>query len=343
MLSLDFHFCCVILLCLSVIHKSFGEIPTYNCKEDGKTVCDLLNVRQNASQKHFKIIPHRDVSLITTVYFRNSNMEILTEDACDALPYVETFWAENAGLTSIDGNALTKCTKLQNVFLHENSLVSLPLGLFDTNFGLEAVQLQRNKLTEIDGNLFKNNPNLMEIYFHKNMLEKFSFSAELPVMRDLGMINLNDNLLSDIDVEMFIEKCPNLKEMRLDNNIFPCDRQEQIKKALKNVYHWLGKCTTFILVPETTDIDLTTTDSDDFESTSEMPMTTLEDEIVPDFMEIVTKFFNKLSTSTLIIVIAGSFLAIFIFGMIFGCLVKKFWSKSGEKAWKNSPKNNNPI
>lgn len=240
------YFYCAIFCYFFVFHKTYGQNPTYQCKEElWRFLCILSNINQTSAQKHFKVIPHRDVSQITSVEFINSKMEVLTANICDALPNLQVLnLLPNLGLTSIDENAFSKCTKLGAVDLRGNSLTTLPSGVFDSNVDLQVVWLQNNKLTEIDGNLFKHNPNLGRIYLNNNKLQEFSFSTEMPVMTKMEKIDLSNNELSDVDIETLLEKCPNLKEIKLDGNNFSCDRQLQIIDALKakNVVYDITQC-----------------------------------------------------------------------------------------------------
>lgn len=226
-----------------MVQQSFGQIPSYKCTAIGydEKICKLSNVNQTSSQKNFKVISHRNVSEVDTVYFEVSKMETLTEDLCDALPYVESFYVDRLGLTSVDENAFKKCMKLKKVHLNGNLLTSLPLELFDSNVDLSSVWLQENNLTKINESLFKNNPNLWEISLASNQLQEFSFLTEMPGMR---VINLGNNELSDVDVENLLEKCPNLEQIYLYGNKFSCDRQHQIITALdaKNIHSSFGAC-----------------------------------------------------------------------------------------------------
>lgn len=201
-------------------------------------------MNQTASEKHFQVIPHMGVSEIDVVQFENSKLEILTGDICEALPFLDTYWAESLGLISVDANAFEKCTKLKMIFLDYNSLTTLPSGVFDFNVALTEVYLLGNKLSKIDENLFKNNLNLERISLSYNQLQEFSFSTEMPVMTKLTLIYLKENELTDVGVETLLEKCPYLHRIDLDDNKIACERQQQIIDALKarNTEHVFGKC-----------------------------------------------------------------------------------------------------
>lgn len=270
MSSLNFY-CVIFFYVLVIQEKSFvvsaseydnsteSDVPTYECyKSFFSGNCVLKNVQQTSSKKKFKVISNQDVSGIANVWIKyGSTMDVLTEDICDALPHLKLLDASFLHLTSVDENAFKKCAELVVLDLHNNSLTSLPSGLFDSNIKLGFVWLQYNELTNIDGNLFKNNPNLVRIALHHNKLQKFSFSAEMPVMTKLQLIHLDGNELSDIDIETLLEKSPNLTYLNLDSSKFPCDRHEQIIKRASEKndlkFRISSSCIESRLSPETTD------------------------------------------------------------------------------------------
>lgn len=237
-------FFCEVFFYFLMIQKTFEQIPNYQCtKGYHETWCYLSNVNQTSSMKHFKVISHRrDVSEVDRVDFLGSKIQILTEEVCEALPYVQVFYADSLNLTSVDDNAFKKCLKLTHVLLQGNSLTNLPSGVFDFNIELSYVRLDDNKLTEIDESIFKNNPNLRIIYLNNNKLRIFSFLSEMPALR---WIYLDNNDLYEVDIETLLEKCPVLEEIGLDRNKFPCDRQLNITEALKanNIKYKIGNCT----------------------------------------------------------------------------------------------------
>lgn len=239
------NFFCAFFFYLLIIQKSLGQIQSYRCTEGTKAIfCLLSDIQQTSSNKHFRVIPHRDVSEISKVYFEDSKIEILTEDICTALPYVTHFDADNLGVSFVEENTFKKCTKLGFLKLIKNPLAILPPGLFDSNANLSKVWLYHNKLTKIDGDLFKHNPKLLAIYLDHNKLQEFSFSCDMPILSKLQSIDLDGNELVDVGIEMLLEKCPNLNKIDLDENQFPCGRQRKIVEALMatSVLHFIGDC-----------------------------------------------------------------------------------------------------
>lgn len=238
-------FCSAIILCLILTGETFGQVPSYNCTEVWEaSLCYLWHVKRTTSEKHFEVVPHRDVTEIDAVRFEESKIGVLTEDVCNALPHVKDFDVAEVGLTAVDENAFKKCTKLKSLGLQENSLTTLPSGLFDSNVYLELIWLQNNKLRELDGSLFKNNSKLTQIFLNNNQLKTFSFSTEMPVLPHMWKIHLSANQLLDVDIEILLEKCPNLSWIGLLTNNLPCVRQQQIVKILneKEIRHLIGDC-----------------------------------------------------------------------------------------------------
>lgn len=258
--------------------------------------CELWNVNRTLASKNFKIIGDPWFMLkFYAVNFKNSTLQILTEDICDALPNIERFSAFKVGLISVDENTFKKCTKLQSVNLNVNSLTSLPLGLFDSNVDLTTVSLAFNKLTQISGNLFRNNPNLEGLLFDHNQLNQFAFFIEIPISTKLKVINLSNNELEDVDIETMLEKCPNLEMIYFSGNKLSCGRILDIQgilKTKKGVDYWIGDCDEY---PE------------DFVPTTGTPQNTLE--------------VRQILTST--IIVTGYVSVIFIFAVVVRFFVKK--------------------
>lgn len=211
---------CKIFLYLFMTHKSFAQILSYNCNSSFQSWCYLSEIKQVSSMKHFKVVPHQNTSEIKGVLFVDSVIEVLTEDVCDALPYIVEFSAVSIGLTAVDENTFNKCANLRNI------------------------QLDNNKLTEIDVNLFKYSLKLEEIYIRSNMLQKISITTELPALRKVEIWN---NSLSDIDVDTLLQKCPNLKWFHFDDNKIPCRLVNKIVLPLevKSINYNSGKCIQF--------------------------------------------------------------------------------------------------
>lgn len=309
---------------LLATQSSLGLVPSYQCKHGiNKNWCALWNVAQTSPNKHFKVIPHLDASVVDGVYFEDSKMEIFTQDVCDALPFITYVWTSNQGLTSVDDNAFRKCTKLKEVTLRGNSLINLPPGLFDSNVDLTEVWLNDNKLTKIDANLFKNNPNLEIISLEYNELQEFSFSPETPVLKQLREISLRHNKLRDVDAETLVEKCPNLKHFWIDANLLSCDRQREIITTLlaNEIKFSTGHCTKTL-----TKTQFLTAKGTKSPTTTTMKAVQITGKIDPtlDIREIVTDLQNKHSTSNLINIIIGSILTLMILCGIFVYGVKKF-------------------
>lgn len=220
-------------------------------------LCILKGLTQKSSDKHFQVVVNHDVQ-IDAVWIKNLNnkIETLTGDICEAFPNINVLIAHGVGLTSIDEDALRKCTKLHTVGLNDNSLTFLPPKIFDWNLELKAVGLQRNNLTKIDEyifennkkltiialqhnnfyflpkNIFKNKPKLTLLWLHANKLSELSFLEGMAASKDLRNVDLSSNRLADIDIEKLHAIFPNLKKVNLKDNELMCERQLQIKKFL---------------------------------------------------------------------------------------------------------------
>lgn len=69
--------------------QSFGQIPNYKCTKGWKEfVCLLSHLNMTSSTKTFKVVPHQETPGIDAIFYEDSNMEILTDGICEALPYI---------------------------------------------------------------------------------------------------------------------------------------------------------------------------------------------------------------------------------------------------------------
>lgn len=219
--------------------------------------CLFEGLNLSLSEKHFQPVTHMPVNEINAVSIQNSEMAVLTDDICGTLPFIKVFSATYLRLTSVDENAFQNCSNLEIVILSSNFLTSIPPKIFNWNLRLTTVHLDNNELTNIDKDLFENNKKLNDlglslnhfrsipqnIFFFPSELKRFRLSANqlsdlsfldaMPMLESLTEIYLDDNKLSDVDVENFHKRFPNLKKFHLNSNEFFCDRQTVIVKYLK--------------------------------------------------------------------------------------------------------------
>lgn len=253
----------IIFFCVFLVQVTLGQIPTYTCDileelfstEETPTCC-LNDVRITAAQSHFKIEPNHTVTEIEGFWVQGERFEVLTSDVCETLSYITRFVLWHSSLTTIDGNAFEKCTKLQKVTLSHNALTSIPSRLFASNIDLTMVKLNDNKFAEIDEDLFKDNPNLeivdlaknsltslspnmfkynlklKELILHDNQLSDLSFLDGKPILENFYFVNLQNNKLTEVNVEKLFMKVPNLNIINLLGNNFGCNEQEEIKRLL---------------------------------------------------------------------------------------------------------------
>lgn len=244
----------VVIIFIIFIQAINGEVQKYSCEIVKNVdyyndflitnVCVLEGLNLTLTKKHFQPVASQPFHEVVAVYFKNSKLEVLTDDLCETFPLVKVFDAYKLSLTSVDENAFSKCTKLEIVYLYHNSLTTLPPKIFYQNEELTKVDLSLNKLTSIDGNLFKNNkkltvvalnnnyfhflptnlfklvPNLRELNVRANQLIEVSFLDQMPTLKSMTSIFLSYNKLSDVDVENLHKEFPNLKTLWLHENEF---------------------------------------------------------------------------------------------------------------------------
>lgn len=216
------------------------------------TTCTLSYLNLISDHKHFMLIPDYPPNEIKGLRIHSSNMEVLTSDICEALPFLTHFLAQEAGVTSIDLNAFQSCTKLKEISVGNSALTNVPSGVFDSNTEVEGIYIWRTKLTEIDEDLFqhnkkllrvsfannqlsslpeklfRNNPQLQELKLKHNHFSDVSFVQGMPMLKKLTELKLNGNKILDLDPETLIEKFPSLKNLGLSDNDLWCERANEI-------------------------------------------------------------------------------------------------------------------
>lgn len=228
----------------------------------------FLNVGRNRTQTRFQIEPnHPSVWKIKGFTFESSQVDGLTSDVCETLPYLTNFAATSVSLRRIDADSFRKCSRLEVLDLDTNSLTSLATGIFDWNVYLSTVDLRNNKITKIDekvfnrnkelkevrlsmnrlvsfpSNLFEYNPQLKELLLAMNDLRELSYLDEMPVLEHLTTIDLSWNKLTDVDAAKLLEKFPNLRIIDLSDNDFCCARHQEIKDTLQQITRKHGQDT----------------------------------------------------------------------------------------------------
>lgn len=363
---------CAFLLIQTTLSQSFYSPNNYTCKITTYffwpfKFCILSGLNVTTSRKHLRLEPKYAIEELNGVNFEDSEVQVLTSDVCDTLPFLTHILATEIGLTMIEEKAFQKCSKLEFLRLTGNSLTDLPARLFTWNEHLSVLDLSENQLIKVDANLFKDNGNLkvialsdnrlhsipknlfsnnlkiQELYLAKNGLRELAFLDEMPVMRHLTNFDLDYNKLLDVDVdfEKLHEKFPNVRTIGLEGINFLCTRQDEFKKLLeqKGVTEVrldnciLDSAKTNNIIHDTQEMAKNETAKILWAFESRLKNLTSENTSVKDELQVIY----------LIVIILGTTLIALIIGMSIACLVKKIrtkYGKSGEEDYEYYERNN---
>lgn len=120
--------------------------------------------------------------------------------------------------------------ELKKLYLDDNQLTSIEAAFFATNHKLTFLSLKSNLFSTLPSYLFAFTPDLTHLVLHNNTLKEFSVDYEMPALEDLS---LSLNLLSDLDVEDLVKKCPKLRNVALAGNRLTCARKLEMEEVLK--------------------------------------------------------------------------------------------------------------
>lgn len=163
-----------------------------------------------------------------SVYLQHNHLPLLTNDICDAFPYIKIFVANRSKISTIAKNAFMNCRDLLVVDLNQNELTELDSGLFAGNKELSTLILYDNKMSVLDPGIFACTPQLKSLVVAKNFLTEFPVDR-IGGLTEVTSVNVQENLLEDLDDETMIERFPKLEQVSLcPNDEIPRDRLMEI-------------------------------------------------------------------------------------------------------------------
>lgn len=177
------------------------------------------------------------------IHVFQANVTDLCEGMVKNFPKLEILSLINVNLSKIQPNSLQKMNRLKELSLAVNYLTEIVQGVFnnlpalqtlylssnqisnieENSFAdipnLKRIHLDRNKIVTINGNLFGGCPKINTLDFRFNQIESIGRSAFAdirPEGTEHVTILLNQNLISDVDTNVFDELNPVV--LHLDNN-----------------------------------------------------------------------------------------------------------------------------
>lgn len=219
----------ILFICLTTHFNNTSKLET-KCTLNVST-CIFSGVRVTQSNPTFYPVSVNN-SNVQKIQFKNSTVQILTNELCNAFPNLRELRLTNLSLEHIEKNVFHQCKKLINLNIWMNNFSRLNEDVFNENQKLIELNMQNNGLEVIRGKMFDSVSQLTFLNLAENALSEFPIH-EFPVMGNLTHLFLYSNNLTDLDERQLKHKFPNLEYININNNLFTCDRLKTIIDALK--------------------------------------------------------------------------------------------------------------
>merc|ERR1711988_955378 len=164
---------------------------------------------------------------------RDNQLALLPGAALEGWVQLENLFLSNNKLTTIPG-VIRSCIRLKQLELRENVLESIPIEL-GALADLERLNLSKNKLTEFPGEVAQGLGKLQELFLADNKIAGV-LPAEMGQLAQLKILSLSNNKISGLPPE--IGNCTELEELWMVKN--------SLKEVPESIKSW-GKCREIIL------------------------------------------------------------------------------------------------
>lgn len=227
----------IIFLCATLSSSSSSEIPSlsdkpvYKCVLSG-TTCTFSNVVLNST--HYEWQPTSDIPAgVFVVKFTASKIPVVTNDICKAFPNLVRLEMQSTGIEEIKEDAFHACAGLTILYLYENQIEKLHPNTFLYTVKLQELNFRTNRISKLDHyNLLTNLQDLQEFSCSQNNLTEFSPEL-IRNNKNLEILGLYSNDLSDIEAEQILDFLPNLVKFHIDDNELSCTRIVEVYKLLQ--------------------------------------------------------------------------------------------------------------
>lgn len=221
----------IFTLFLTITHQSHGS----TCKLDIDRWCIFTNVHTTETDLLFHPTSEVEKSSVWIIKFQlnSSSVHTFTNEICRTFPNLQDIYAAGISLKKIAPNALHACTLITVVNFNENQIEELDQNLFIKNPNLKEVYFKTNKLKRIDGKMFEPVTHLRYLDLDDNQLDTLPLQ-DFPVLRELQTFDFNRNNLMELDECALLHKFPMLSRIRLNHNLFNCNKLRIGKEFLKS-------------------------------------------------------------------------------------------------------------
>ncbi|CRK93291.1 CLUMA_CG006834, isoform A [Clunio marinus] len=191
----------ITLKCYFLDRNHLNEISPQCLTESS---CFFVNVTsKHAINDEFIYNGSQNLNAFKCLGFINSSLEQLPVDLFHYFPNIETLYAANLGLKSVNKNLFENASKVVEVHLEGNKLTELENSLFSGAGNLKKIFLSRNLITKIGNETFKRhtkttaiNQQLEDIDLSHNKLSEIEFGtfSDIKLLKNLILSHNQINL-----------------------------------------------------------------------------------------------------------------------------------------------------
>lgn len=216
-------------------HLVLGEI--YCVKDDNiyfKDQCAFTGIFTNESNPYFQPSAfEEDPVNVSSVIVRRSILPLLTDEFCTVFPNLKKLTVDESSLNRIQDGALSSCKSLTHFSINDNDVTEVSPHLFTNNPNITGINFSSNKLTFLDVKIFEPTKKVLHVGLSNNLLVHFDFRA-MPLLQQLKLFWINDNNLLDFDEFAVLEKLPNLRDFRIEDNLLECRNLKLVLEVFKD-------------------------------------------------------------------------------------------------------------
>lgn len=169
----------------------------------------------NLSNEGLELLKYLPES-VTTLNLSYNNITELPSDLLMMMPQLENFYMENSKLTSIPKGFFKNNTKLNWIALDGNEITTLEDGTFKGLDQLTILGLENNKISKVDKNAFEGMKKIEQLSLYGNNLTTLEDGSLKPLAGSLKMLFLQENNMESLPKA--VEDCSSLTELHAWDN-----------------------------------------------------------------------------------------------------------------------------
>lgn len=193
--------------------NSDGNVTKEEIQQYKGDKMELLNC--NLSNEGLELLKYLPES-VTTIDLSYNNITELPSDLLLLMPQLENFYMENNKLSSIPTGFFKNNEKLNWIALDGNEITSLEAGTFKGLDQLTILGLENNKISKVDKDAFEGMPKIEQLSLYGNNLTTLEEGCLKPFAGSLKMLYLQENDMQTLPKA--VEDCTSLTELHAWDN-----------------------------------------------------------------------------------------------------------------------------